>query len=208
LWPFSTLGWPDDTPDLATYYPTSVMETGYDIIFFWVARMVMLGLELTGEEPFHTVYLSRLIRDPEGKKMSKTTGNVVDPLGLIDETSAAALRFALIHGAAAGQAQRFGTAKLENARNCANKLWNATRYVVSARPPSLDGVTERRVPDAALLGPDERWLRSRAAATITAVDAAMAEYAFGEVTRLVYDAIWNEYCDWGLELAKVRLTDT
>jgi valyl-tRNA synthetase len=208
LWPFSTLGWPEPTPDLERFYPTSVMETGYDIIFFWVARMVMLGLELTGEEPFHTVYLSGLIRDPEGKKMSKTTGNVVDPLGVIDETGADALRFALIHGAAAGQDQRFGTEKLEKARNFANKLWNATRYVIGARPPSLDGVTERRVPDAARLGPDERWLRSRAAGTIAAVDDAMAEYAFGEVTRLVYDAIWSEYCDWGLELAKVRLTDT
>jgi valyl-tRNA synthetase len=208
LWPLSTLGWPEDTPDLRRFYPTSVMETGYDIIFFWVARMVMLGLELTAEEPFHTVYLSGLIRDPEGKKMSKTTGNVVDPLGVIDETGADALRFALIHGAAAGQDQRFGAAKLENARNFANKLWNATRYVIGARPPSLEGVMERQVPDASRLGPDERWLRSRAAATIAAVDDAMAEYAFGEVTRLVYDAIWSEYCDWGLELAKVRLTDT
>src|SRR4051812_49764275 len=99
LWPFSTLGWPDQTPELDYYYPTSVMETGYDIIFFWVARMMMLGLELTGEAPFHTVYLSGLIRDPEGQKMSKTKGNVVDPLGVIDETGADALRFAVIHGA-------------------------------------------------------------------------------------------------------------
>ncbi len=108
LWPFSTLGWPDKTPDLATYYPTSVMETGYDIIFFWVARMMMLGLELTGQEPFHTVYLSGLIRDPTGQKMSKTKGNVVDPLGVIDESGADALRFALIHGATPGNDQRFG----------------------------------------------------------------------------------------------------
>ncbi len=207
LWPWSTLGWPDDTPDFATYYPTSVMETGYDIIFFWVARMMMLGLELTGTEPFHTVYLSGLIRDPLGQKMSKTKGNVVDPLGVIDTAGADALRFAVIHGATPGNDQRFGDAKLEHARNFANKLWNATRYVIGARPSSIPEGAERRVPDARHLGPAERWLMSRAAATTAAVDAAMADYAFAEVTRLVYDAIWSEYCDWGLELAKVRLTD-
>ena len=207
LWPFSTLGWPDETPDLATYYPTSVMETGYDIIFFWVARMMMLGLELTGEAPFHTVYLSGLIRDPEGQKMSKTKGNVVDPLGVIDETGADALRFALIHGATPGNDQRFGEARLEHARNFANKLWNATRFVVGARPPGIAADAERRLPDRAHLGPAERWLQSRAAAATAAVDEAMAGYAFGEVTRTVYEAIWNEYCDWGLEFAKVRLAD-
>ena len=207
LWPFSTLGWPDETPDLATYYPTSVMETGYDIIFFWVARMMMLGLELTGVEPFHTVYLSGLIRDPEGQKMSKTKGNVVDPLGVIDESGADALRFAVIHGATPGNDQRFGAARLEHARNFANKLWNATRYVVGARPATIPAGAERRLPVAEHLGPAERWLLSHAAATVEAVDRAMADYAFGEVTRLVYDAIWGEYCDWGLELAKVRLSD-
>jgi valyl-tRNA synthetase len=207
LWPFSTLGWPDETPDYGTYYPTSVMETGYDIIFFWVARMMMLGLHLTDREPFHTVYLSGLIRDPEGQKMSKTKGNVVDPLAVIDETGADALRFALIHGAAAGQDQRFGRTKLENARNFANKLWNATRFVVGARPTAIPVDAERRLPVEADLGPAERWILSRASATVEAVDAAMADFAFGEVTRLLYDAIWNEFCDWGVELAKVRLAD-
>ncbi len=207
LWPFSTLGWPDETPDLATYYPTSVMETGYDIIFFWVARMVMLGLHLTDREPFHTVYLSGLIRDPFGKKMSKTTGNTVDPLGVIDESGADALRFALIHGTTPGNDQRFGAAKLDNARNFANKLWNATRFVVGARPDTIADDAERRLPDRAHLGPADRWLLSRAAATTAAVDAAMADHAYGEVTRLLYDAIWNEYCDWGVEFAKVRLSD-
>ncbi len=207
LWPFSTLGWPDDTPDLATYYPTSVMETGYDILFFWVARMMMLGLQLTDVEPFHTVYLSGLIRDPEGQKMSKTKGNVVDPLGVIDESGADALRFALIHGATPGNDQRFGTAKLEHARNFANKLWNATRYVVGARPATIPEGAERRLPEVAHLGPAERWLRSRATATTAAADAAMASYTFGEVTRILYDAIWSEYCDWGLEFAKIRLAD-
>jgi valyl-tRNA synthetase len=207
LWPFSTLGWPDDTPDLARYYPTSVMETAYDIIFFWVARMMMLGIHLTGTEPFHTVYLSGLIRDPQGSKMSKTKGNVVDPLGVIDETGADALRFALIHGATAGQDQRFGETKLENARNFANKLWNATRFVAGARPGSIGGDAERRLPDARHLGPAEQWILSRAAATVEAVDGAMADFAFGEATRLLYDAIWNEFCDWGVELAKVRLAE-
>jgi valyl-tRNA synthetase len=207
LWPFSTLGWPDATPDYARFYPTSVMETGYDIIFFWVARMMMLGIHLTGTVPFHTIYLSGLIRDPEGQKMSKTKGNVVDPLGVIDETGADALRFALIHGTTPGHDQRFGATKLENARNFANKLWNAARFVVGARPATIPADAERRLPAADHQGPVERWLASRAAATTAAVDAAMADYAFGEVTRLLYDAIWNEYCDWGVEFAKVRLAD-
>jgi valyl-tRNA synthetase len=207
LWPFSTLGWPAATADLERYYPTSVMETAYDIIFFWVARMMMLGLALTDEVPFHTVYLSGLIRDPEGQKMSKTKGNVVDPLGVIDESGADALRFALIHGATPGIDQRFGTTKLENARHFANKLWNATRFVEGARPASIPAGAARQVPDPRACGPAERWLLSRAAATTAAVDAAMADYAFGEVTRLLYDAIWSEFCDWGLEFAKVRLTE-
>jgi valyl-tRNA synthetase len=207
LWPFSTLGWPEATPDLARFYPTSVMETGYDILFFWVARMMMLGLELTGTEPFHTVYLSGLIRNPEGQKMSKTKGTGVDPLEAIDESGADALRFALIHGATPGNDQRFGAAKLEHARNFANKLWNATRFVVGARPASIAPDAERGLPAESLLGPVERWLLSRSAATVEAVDRAMADYAFAEVTRLLYEAIWSEYCDWGLELAKVRLAD-
>jgi valyl-tRNA synthetase len=183
------------------------METGYDIIFFWVARMMMLGLHLTDREPFHTIYLSGLIRDPYGKKMSKTTGNVVDPLGIIDESGADALRFALIHNTTPGLDQRFGEAKLENARNFANKLWNAARFVVGQRPAGIAEGAERRLPDAGHLGPTERWLLSRAASTTAAVDEAMAAFAFGEVTRLVYDATWNEFCDWGVELAKVRLAD-
>ncbi len=207
LWPFSTLGWPDATDDLARFYPGSVMETGYDIIFFWVARMMMLGIEMLGDAPFHTVYLSGLIRDPFGQKMSKTKGNVVDPLGTIDEHGADALRFALVHGATPGNDQKFGMAKVENARNFANKLWNATRFVLGARPEGIPADAPRRAPDPARLGPAERWVRSRAAATVAAVDGAMADYAFGEVTRLLYDAIWSEYCDWGIELAKVRLAD-
>ena len=207
LWPWSTLGWPEATEDLRRFYPGSVMETGYDILFFWVARMMMLGIELAGDIPFHTVYLSGLIRDPYGQKMSKTKGNTVYPLGMIDEMGADALRFALVHGTTPGNDQRFSTAKVENARNFANKLWNATRFVLGACPSTVPAGVERRIPDPAQLGPGDRWVLSRAAATVAAVDRAMADYAFGEITRLLYEEIWSGYCDWGLELAKVRLAD-
>ncbi len=207
LWPFSTLGWPDDSADLRRFYPGTVMETGYDIIFFWVARMMMLGIHFLGEPPFETVYLHGLVRDGGGKKMSKTTGNVVDPLEAIDEIGADALRFALINGTSAGNDQRFSQEKLENARNFANKLWNATRFVLGARPDSIAVDAPRRAPDPARLGPSDTWLRSRIAATVVAVDGAMTEYALGEATRLLYEAAWNDYCDWGIELAKVRLGD-
>ena len=208
LWPFSTLGWPDDTPDLRRFYPTSVMETAYDIIFFWVARMMMLGIHLTGEAPFHTVYLSGLVRDPYGQKMSKTKGNVVDPLVTIDEFGADALRFSLIQGTAPGNDTRLGREKLENARNFANKLWNAARFVLGARPASIgEGAARPASLDASLLGPTERWIASRASATIVEVEAAFAGYGYGEGARLLYEAIWNEFCDWGIELAKVRLAD-
>ncbi len=207
LWPFSTLGWPDETPDYLRFYPTSVMETGYDILFFWVARMMMLAIHLTGTEPFHTVYLSGLVRDPLGQKMSKTKGNVVDPLELMDEYGADALRFALIDGTAPGNDLRLSPARLEKARNFANKLWNAARFVLGARPASIPAGAPRRTPDPALLGPAERWLRSRVAATIAAADRAIEAYALGELTRVLYEAIWSEYCDWAIELAKVRLAD-
>ena len=207
LWPFSTLGWPEETPDLARFYPTTVMETAYDIIFFWVARMVMLGIELTGVTPFETIVLSGLIRDPIGRKMSKTTGNVVDPLGVIDETGADALRFAVVHGATPGNDQRFSDQKLESARNFANKLWNASRFVIGARPATILADAPRATPEPAHLGPAERWILSRLAATTAEVDRALADFTFAEMTRSLYDGIWSEFCDWGLELAKVRLAD-
>ncbi|MGH2513856.1 MAG: class I tRNA ligase family protein, partial [Candidatus Limnocylindrales bacterium] len=207
LWPFSTLGWPDQTDDLRRYYPGSVLETGYDIIFFWVARMMMLGIHFLDRPPFHTVYLHGMVRDPLGKKMSKTTGNVVDPLAAIEVTGGDALRFALVNGTSAGNDQKFSQEKLEAARNFANKLWNAARFVLGARPGSIAPDAPRQAPDPANLGPAERWIRSRTAATVEAVDRAFAEHAYGEATRLLYDAVWSELCDWGLELAKVRLAD-
>ena len=165
LWPFSTLGWPDRTDDLRRYYPGSIMETGYDIIFFWVARMMMLGIHLADAAPFRKVYLHGLVKDPYGKRMSKTKGNVVDPLEAIDAAGADALRFALLNGTSPGNDQKFSSERLEDGRNFANKLWNATRFVVGARPASIDaaGAARREPPD-----PDasrrraERWIRSRA----------------------------------------------
>ena len=207
LWPFSTLGWPEASPDLARFYPGTVMETAYDIIFFWVARMMMLGIHFTGVPPFEVIYLSGLVRDPYGQKMSKTTGNVVDPLEAIDESGADALRFALIHGAAPGNDQKFSAEKLENARNFANKLWNAARFVLGARPWTIPPDAPRVTPDPAKLGPAERWLRSRVGAAVVAADRALADFSFGELTRILYDSIWGEFCDWALELAKVRLGD-
>jgi valyl-tRNA synthetase len=207
LWPFSTLGWPEETADLARFYPTTLMETGYDIIFFWVARMMMLGEWLTGSQPFSIVYLHGMVRDPEGAKMSKTTGNVVDPLSVIDEVGADALRFAFLNGTAPGADQRIGASRIEGARNFANKLWNAARFVIGARPASLAAAAPLELPSPDLLGPAEHWILQRCAATIESVDRAYEEFSFSDAMRLMYDAIWNDYCDWYLELAKVRLAD-
>ena len=207
LWPFSTLGWPEKTRDLERFYPGSVMETAYDIIFFWVARMMMLGIHLTGQAPFHTVYLSGLIRDPYGQKMSKTKGNSVDPLETIEEVGADALRFALVNGTAPGNDARLGTEKLENARNFTNKLWNAARFVLGARPASIAPGAPCELPARDKAGPADRWILSRAAATVAAVDEAMSQYAFGDASQILYEAIWSEYCDWAVELAKIRLGD-
>jgi valyl-tRNA synthetase len=210
LWPFSTLGWPEDTADYRRFYPTTVMETGYDIIFFWVARMMMLGEWLTGREPFRTVYLHGMVRDPYGGKMSKTKGNVVDPLSVIFETGADALRFALIHGSAPGADSRLGQSRLDGSRNFVNKLWNAARFVLNARPSDVDA----RAPlgfadvDQSLLGPAEHWILERCERTVATVEKAYADFDFGGATRLLYDAIWADYCDWYLELAKMGLGDS
>jgi valyl-tRNA synthetase len=205
LWPFSTLGWPDDTPDLRTYYPTSVMETGYEIIFFWVARMMMLGEWLTGLPPFHTVYLHGIVRDPYGSKMSKTKGNVVDPLEVIDQLGADALRFALLYGPEPTQDQKMSAPRLEGARNFANKLWNAARFVLGSRPPEVPAEAALQPPTGPLSAADE-WILDRCSRTVESVESAYAQYQFGEVARTLYDAIWSEYCDWYLEMAKPSLS--
>jgi valyl-tRNA synthetase len=203
LWPHSTLGWPDDTADYEYFYPTSVMETAYDILFFWVARMIMLGIENTGKVPFHTVYLHGLIRDNKGEKMSKTKGNGIDPLVVMKEYGTDALRFAITTGIAPGGDSRLSDEKMEAGRNFANKLWNATRFVIrniEDRTVELDIKKEN-------LTVEDRWILSRLNRTIDTVNTLMKEYQFGEAERQIHDFLWNEYCDWYIELAKIRLTD-
>ncbi len=204
LWPHSTLGWPDDTEDLRYFYPTSVMETAYDILFFWVARMIVMGLEDMGEIPFHTVYLHGLVRDEEGFKISKTRGNTVDPLDVIDTYGTDALRFALTTGVSPGNDSRLSTDKMESGRNFANKLWNATRFVVRSLEP--DANIEPEIEKNKLLAED-RWILSRLNRTIAEVAKLMEDYQFGEAQRQIHDFIWGEYCDWYIELAKIRLQD-
>ena len=198
LWPFSTLGWPDETPDMARFYPTSVMETGYDILFFWVARMMMLGLFCTGVEPFHTVYLHGMIRAEGGVKMSKTKGNTVDPLGIMEEIGADALRFALVSGSTAGNDLRLTQAKLDGGRNFTNKLWNAARFVLGNRP--VEGEPGAVEPTLAA-----RWIRSRLADATERATRQLDGLDLGGYATTVYDVAWSDYCDWFLEMAKVDL---
>ena len=203
LWTHSTLGWPENTEDLDYFYPTSVMETGYDILFFWVARMIFFGLENMGEIPFHTVYLHGLVRDPEGVKMSKTRGNVVEPLELVDLYGADAVRFALTTGTSAGNDMRLNEQKLEASRNFANKLWNAARFVVS----NLEDASGLDEWDSlgVLSDREDRWIVSRLNRVAAQVDTHMRAYQFGEAQREVHDFLWNEYCDWYIEMSKIRL---
>ena len=201
LWPHSTLGWPEDTADLRYFYPTTVMETGYDILFFWVSRMIMMGIENTGEIPFKYVYLHGLIRDEKGDKMSKTKGNVIDPLKVIDQIGADALRFAVMNGNGPGNDSKMSPIKLESARNFANKLWNATRFVIKSIP---DDKINLKINKESLTVED-RWILSRLSRTEAAVHQLMTDFQFGEALSTIYDFLWNEYCDWYIELAKVRL---
>jgi valyl-tRNA synthetase len=198
LWPFSTMGWPDDTPDLRRFYPTSVMETGPDILFFWVARMMMLGLFCTDVEPFHTVYLHGIVRGEGGVKMSKTKGNVVDPLEVVERIGADALRFALVAGTAPGMDQRLTAAKLDGARNFTNKLWNATRFVLGARPePMVEPEGEATLA--------ERWIASRLAVAQERATRRLDALDMAGYAADAYDFAWSEYCDWFIEMAKVEL---
>ncbi len=201
LWPHSTLGWPDETEDLAYFYPTSVMETAYDILFFWVARMIMMGLTDTGEVPFHTVYLHGLIRDEKGDKMSKTRGNVLDPLEIIEKYGTDALRFAIIAGTSPGNDTKLGTDRLEAGRNFTNKLWNATRFVLRTikEADGNFGSGNGEVPM------EDRWIMSRMEAATAEVNKLMIDYQFGEAQRRLYEFIWGDFCDWYIEIAKIRL---
>src|SRR5262245_50569293 len=200
LWPFSTLGWPRETPELKTFYPTSCLVTGFDILFFWVARMMMLGLHFMGEVPFRDAYIHALVRDAEGQKMSKSKGNVVDPLEVMERYGTDALRFTLAALAAQGRDIRLSNERIEGYRNFANKLWNAARFVLS----NLEGYRPslaRKAP-ASLA---ERWIRSRLMRTVDVVRKSLAGYRFNEAAGAIYQFLWHEYCDWYLEWSKLTL---
>ena len=200
LWPFSTLGWPDKTPDLDYFYPTSVMETGYDILFFWVARMVMSGLAFTDTEPFHTIYLHGLIRDEHGQKMSKTKGNVIDPLVVMDKYGTDALRFTLLVGSTPGKDMNLSVKKVEANRNFANKIWNAGRFIINAiekAPRKPEGE-----PDWT---PADEYIHARMRATVRDVNRLFESYQFGEAGRQIYEFFWSEFADWYIESAKLQL---
>jgi valyl-tRNA synthetase len=201
LWPFSTLGWPDQTPELARYYPTTALVTGFDIIFFWVARMMMMGLKFMREVPFGTVYIHALVRDERGQKMSKSKGNVIDPLAIIDDYGADALRFTLAAMAAQGRDIKLATARVEGYRNFATKLWNAARFA------EMNGCVHD--PDFDAHHPKDtlnRWIIHEAAKAGREVTAALEAYRFNEAAGAIYRFVWNVYCDWYLELAKPVLT--
>ena len=211
LWPMSTLGWPDDTEDFRRFYPGNMMETGYDILFFWVARMVMFGLEATGKVPFDTVYLHGLVRDGEGAKMSKTKGNVVDPTEMATAYGADPLRFALMTAGSPVNDIRITPQRVETARNFSNKLWNATRFVLKAIANS--GATVAVADDGPVrptdgtydLATPDRWILSRLDATTENVTSLLGNHQYGEAARQLQDFIWAELCDWYIEAAKVRL---
>jgi valyl-tRNA synthetase len=200
------LGWPEETADCKRYYPTDMMETAYDILFFWVARMIMQGLELTGQVPFHTVYLHGLVRDAQGRKMSKTAGNVIDPVEMMDQYGTDALRFALLTGSTPGNDMSLSEERIIANRNFANKIWNATRFVVSNLGAAFDaGYGTWNL--SALALPD-RWIISRLNRLVDDVTQLMDAYQYGEAGRHIYEFLWGEYADWYIEVAKIRLYGT
>ena len=198
------MGWPEQTEDLKYFYPTAVLETGYDILFFWIARMVMLGLENMDDVPFSTIYLHGLVRDEHGAKMSKTKGNVINPLDAIAEYGTDALRFALTTGNAPGNDSRLSPGKLQAARNFSNKLWNVSRYVLSQldTDSDLNGWNGANLPREHV---EDQWILSRAQQTAMKVNDLFDQWQLGEAERVLHDFIWNEFADWYIELAKVRI---
>jgi valyl-tRNA synthetase len=197
LWPFSTLGWPDETPELARYYPTDVLVTGFDIIFFWVARMMMMGLHFMKEVPFHTVYIHALVRDEKGAKMSKSKGNIIDPLELIDRYGADALRFTLSAMAAQGRDIKLSTSRVEGYKHFATKLWNACRFAEMNGCATLPGFEPDEVGETL-----NRWIGHETAQAVREVTEAIEAYRFNDAANAVYRFVWNVYCDWYLELSK------
>ena len=200
LWPFSTLGWPKDTPEYEYFYPTDVLVTGYDIIFFWVIRMVFSGLEQTGKEPFHTVLIHGLVRDSQGRKMSKSLGNGIDPLEVIDKYGADALRMTLMTGNAPGNDMRFYWERVEASRNFANKVWNASRFIMMNIEKAP--VTDVKLSDLQMA---DRWILSKVNTLAKDVTENMDKYELGIALQKVYDFIWDEFCDWYIELVKYRI---
>ena len=201
LWPFSTLGWPDETEDYKYFYPTTVMETGYDILFFWVARMIMLGLEMTGKIPFEVVYLHGLVRDEMGQKYSKSLGNILDPIEVIEDYGTDALRFSMITASTPGNDTKLSLQKVEAARNFANKIWQAARFVLG----NLGDYYTPGTWNLAALSLADRWIISRHNRLIKEVTHLLEEYQFGEAGRQIRDFLWGEFCDWFIEISKIRL---
>ncbi|MDE7400566.1 MAG: class I tRNA ligase family protein, partial [Clostridia bacterium] len=200
LWPFSTLGYPDDTSDLEYFYPTDVLVTGYDIIFFWVARMIFSGLEHMRKVPFRDVLIHGLVRDEQGRKMSKSLGNGVDPLEVIEKYGADSLRFSLLQGVAPGNDMRYSDAKVEACRNFMNKIWNASRYVImNCEGRKIKPVTEVKLTSA------DKWIISRLQAVIRDVTLSLNKFELGIACQLLYDFTWSDFCDWYIELTKSAL---
>ena len=202
LWPFSTMGWPDKTPELEKYFPTSVLVTAYDIIFFWVARMIFSSIEHTGKVPFSTVFIHGLVRDSQGRKMSKSLGNGIDPLEIIEKYGADALRFALTTGISPGNDMRFSDEKIESARNFNNKIWNAARFVLMNL--TTDDYT---LPDIGELACEDKWIISKLNTLCGEVNSNMDKFELGVALAKLYDFIWDVFCDWYIEIAKPRLSD-
>ncbi|MCP4418180.1 MAG: valine--tRNA ligase [Chloroflexi bacterium] len=203
LWPFSTLGWPENTPDLQRFYPTDVMETGYDILFFWVARMVMSAALFTNDIPFHTVYLHGLVRDEHGRKMSKSYGNVTDPLEVMGELGTDALRFTLLTSGTPGNDLNLAISRVESNRNFANKIWNTARFITA----NLDKTSDKDASDTPNQTAADQWILSRLSEVTETADRLMDNYQFGEAGRQVYDFLWGDFADWYVELAKVQLRE-
>ena len=202
LWPFSTMGWPDKTPDLEKWFPTDVLVTGYDIISFWVSRMIFSSLEHTGEIPFSTVFIHGLVRDAQGRKMSKSLGNGIDPLEIIDKYGADALRFALTTGNSPGNDMRFSDEKIEAARNFANKLWNASRFVRMNLT-----IEDTALPAADKLAAEDKWILDRFNTLVSSVNSSLSNFELGVSLASIYEFTWDVFCDWFVELAKARLND-
>ncbi|HKN47645.1 MAG TPA: class I tRNA ligase family protein, partial [Candidatus Polarisedimenticolia bacterium] len=206
LWPFSTLGWPQKTSDLERYYPTSTLVTGFDILFFWVARMLMMGLHLMGDVPFRQVYITGLVRDAEGQKMSKTRGNVVDPLELVERHGADAVRFTMAAMATPGSDLPLSEERMAGYRAFANKLWNAARFVLINRGGAPGESVLPPLPSSERLALPDRWILSRLTRLADEVEVSLSQFRFDEMANALYRFVWHEYCDWYLEMAKPALT--